>query len=489
MKNKLKKSIVYRLFLVTTLLLVASSICTYSIIYMLLPNYYYKYKKMTIEKQLDSVVDNSPKLDIDNIEEYLEKISADNNAIILVTDDYGRVVYFTNVPQKGFITVPEQEELPYFKNKDNLNSRSTYKSRRKIKFYNTNENYNLYLSAPLQPISEASKVLILLIPYIGLVVILISVIGGLIYSKFISKPLISMNKVAKEMAKLDFTKKCEVKREDEIGELSQSLNDLSYNLRISMEELQKANEQLMDDILKEREIEKKRREFIAAISHELKTPITILKGQIEGMLSNIGIYKDRDKYLKRNLEVLNDMEYMVKETLEISKLESQGFKPKKEKVSLSNMVEECIYRISFIAIKKNITINKNIKKDLFVYGDNKLLKKVINNIITNAINHSPENEKVYLNIYEEKDEIILIVENTGIHINEDEIKEIFKPFYRIEKSRNRKSGGSGLGLYIVKMILDLHNAKYSISNTEKGVLFKVLLKKYNIYIKNRKVKS
>ncbi len=153
------------------------------------------------------------------------------------------------------------------------------------------------------------------------------------------------------------------------------------------------------------------------------------------------------------------------------------------------MVEECIYRISFIAIKKNITINKNIKKDLFVYGDNKLLKKVINNIITNAINHSPENEKVYLNIYEEKDEIILIVENTGIHINEDEIKEIFKPFYRIEKSRNRKSGGSGLGLYIVKMILDLHNAKYSISNTEKGVLFKVLLKKYNIYIKNRKVKS
>ncbi len=100
LKNKLKKSIVYRLFLVTTLLLVASSICTYSIIYMLLPNYYYKYKKMTIEKQLDSVVDNSPKLDIDNIEEYLEKISADNNAIILVTDDYGRVVYFTNVPQK-----------------------------------------------------------------------------------------------------------------------------------------------------------------------------------------------------------------------------------------------------------------------------------------------------------------------------------------------------------------------------------------------------
>lgn len=244
-----------------------------------------------------------------------------------------------------------------------------------------------------------------------------------------------------------------------------------------MEELQRANEQLLDDIAKEREIEKKRREFIATISHELKTPITILKGQIEGMLSNIGIYKDRDKYLKRNLEVLNDMEHMVKETLEISKLESQGFKPRKEQVSLSKIVEECIYNTSFIAKRKNIFIDKNIKENLFVCGDSKLLKKVVNNIITNAINHSPENEKVYASLHEERDEIVLKVENTGIYIEENELKEIFKPFYRIEKSRNRKSGGSGLGLYIVRMILDAHNGEYSISNSERGVEFKLYLKK------------
>ncbi|MBO0583374.1 HAMP domain-containing histidine kinase [Clostridium botulinum] len=470
---------VYKLFLVTTLLLVISSICTYSIIYMLLPNYYHKYKKMTIENQLDSIVDNVPKLDINNIEEYLGQISFNNNANIVVTDEYGNVIYFTNVLQKGLVTIPKKEDLSHFKNIEKTNTRSVYTSYRKIKFYNSEEKYNLYLTAPLQPVSEASKVLFLLIPYIGLVVILISVIGGLIYSKVISKPLISMNKVAKEMAKLDFTKKCTVKGEDEIGELSQSLNDLSNNLRISMEELKRANEQLLDDIAKEREIEKKRREFIATISHELKTPITILKGQIEGMLSNIGIYKDRDKYLKRNLEVLNDMEYMVKETLEISKLESQGFKPRKEQVSLSKIVEECIYNISFIAKRKNIFIDKNINEDLFVHGDSKLLKKVVNNIITNAINHSTESEKVYANLHEEKDEIVLKVENTGIYIEENELKEIFKPFYRIEKSRNRKSGGSGLGLYIVKMILDAHNGKYSISNNEKGVEFKLCLKKYS----------
>ncbi|HDK7199235.1 TPA: HAMP domain-containing protein, partial [Clostridium botulinum] len=250
MRNKLKKSIVYKLFLVTTLLLVISSICTYSIIYMLLPNYYHKYKKMTIENQLDSIVDNVPKLDINNIEEYLGQISFNNNANIVVTDEYGNVIYFTNVLQKGLVTIPKKEDLSHFKNIEKTNTRSVYTSYRKIKFYNSEEKYNLYLTAPLQPVSEASKVLFLLIPYIGLVVILISVIGGLIYSKVISKPLISMNKVAKEMAKLDFTKKCTVKGEDEIGELSQSLNDLSNNLRISMEELQRANEQLLDDIAK-----------------------------------------------------------------------------------------------------------------------------------------------------------------------------------------------------------------------------------------------
>lgn len=211
---------------------------------------------MTIENQLDSIVDNVPKLDINNIEEYLGQISFNNNANIVVTDQYGNVIYFTNVLQKGLVTIPKKKIYLILKYRK-TNTRSVYTSYRKIKFYNSEEKYNLYLTAPLQPVSEASKVLFLLIPYIGLVVILISVIGGLIYSKVISKPLISMNKVAKEMAKLDFTKKCTVKGEDEIGELSQSLNDLSNNLRISMEELQRANEQLLDDIAKEREIEKK----------------------------------------------------------------------------------------------------------------------------------------------------------------------------------------------------------------------------------------
>ncbi|KEH96788.1 HAMP domain-containing sensor histidine kinase [Clostridium massiliodielmoense] len=477
MKNKAQKSITHKLFLVTTLLLVISSMCTYAIVYLMLPNKYYEYKEMTIESELDSAVFTSSKLDIDNIQEYFDELSFKNNAVILLENQQGRTIYFTNFPQKINNSIPKKVELPHFKNEDRFRHMKMYRGYRKIKFKNNNDVYSLYIHAPLQPISEASKVLIMLVPYIGFVVVLISVIGAFIYSKFVSKPLLSINRVAKKMANLDFNEKCYVKGEDEIGELSKSLNDLSYNLKLSMESLKNANEKLLDDIAKEREIEKKRREFIATISHELKTPITILKGQIEGMLSNIGIYKDRDKYLKRNLEVLTDMEYMVKETLEISRFESQGFKPHKEKVNLAKIVYDCITKTSIIAMEKNISIYKNMKENLFVYGDSKLLKKVVYNVITNAIKHSYENEKVYVSMYEDTEKVLLKVENTGVNIDEEEIKEIFKPFYRIEKSRNRKSGGSGLGLYIVKMILDSHEARYSISNNEVGVEFKIWLSK------------
>ncbi|MCS4526575.1 hypothetical protein JTS98_11635 [Clostridium botulinum] len=114
---------------------------------------------MTIENQLDSIVDNVPKLDINNIEEYLGQISFNNNANIVVTDEYGNVIYFTNVLQKGLVTIPKKEDLSHFKNIEKTNTRSVYTSYRKIKFYNSEEKYNLYLTAPLQPVSEASKVL------------------------------------------------------------------------------------------------------------------------------------------------------------------------------------------------------------------------------------------------------------------------------------------------------------------------------------------
>ncbi|WP_242847852.1 sensor histidine kinase [Fervidicella metallireducens] len=444
-----------------------------------------------MERGLNNLSDKLKNISVDEGVYYLDEFATNNNVSMVVVDSNGYIVYFPSEitkffygkPHKEFSTpfsynIPDREEsVNGSKGKKNL---SRYTCWKEITFAEDPQVYTVLVTARLQPIDEASKVLVMFMPYIGMIVLIVSVTGALIYSKIIAQPLIRITNVAKEMAKLNFDKKCIVTGEDEIGELSKSLNELSYNLQKTMTELKDANEKLVNDIEKERELEKKRREFLATISHELKTPITIIKGQLEGMIANIGVYKQRDKYLNRSHQVLMDMENMVKEILEISKIESDGFKPNLKEVNISNLINSLVNSVSVLAEEKNIDMIMNISDNLFVYVDEMLIKKAIANIINNAINHTNRGEKVYLNLVEKEEHIIFEVENTGVHIEEKELSEIFKPFYRLEKSRSRSTGGSGLGLYIVKMILDAHNIRYKMNNTELGVMFQTSFPKLKI---------
>lgn len=177
------------------------------------------------------------------------------------------------------------------------------------------------------------------------------------------------------MANLDFSEKIEVRSTDELGELSNSLNDMSINLQQAMFDLKKANQQLKNDIEKEREIETKRREFFAIVAHELKTPLTVMKGYLEGMIYNIGPYQNRDQYLKKNHQIIESMEQLVREILSMSKLEQHTFKLKVEEVNLSKLIDTITKDLEFFASQKSIQIIKEIDSDLSVYTDRVLLKK------------------------------------------------------------------------------------------------------------------
>lgn len=489
MKNNIRKSITFKIFKITSILLITSAICIYFILYFLLPSYYYKYKKSTIETGLNKLVNTVSILPIKDAKKYFDEFNVKYTVSLTIQDSMGRPVYLpfnliemtlenqNNMPympssivtaQAGSLLVSGSKQIP-----------SAYMVSRQIKFLNDNESYTMNVIVPLQPIDEASKVLLNLVPLIGLVVIIISVIGAFIYSKIITKPLLKINNAAKHLAALDFEKSCEIKSEDELGEIALSLNELASNLQYTMNELKNTNLKLLDDIAREREIERKRREFTATISHELKTPITIIKGQLEGMLGNIGAYKDRDKYMNRALIVLQDMESMVREILEVSKLEAHGFKPQYTEINLSYLVKTHLEKLSYLANEKNISLNLKISEEVYVQADEKLIKKAISNVINNSITHTARNEKVFVNLYVENDRVVLTVENTGAHIDEAEFEKLFNPFYRIEKSRSRSTGGSGLGLYIVKMILEAHGIEYKMSNTESGVCFKITFNRSN----------
>jgi two-component system sensor histidine kinase VanS len=330
----------------------------------------------------------------------------------------------------------------------------------------------LRVSATLQPINEASQVLQMLIPYICLLIFIVSISGALVYSRIVSKPLLEINQVAKKMSNLDFAIRIERKSSDEIGELSNSLNEMSAKLQRTMQDLKAANLKLKSDIEKEREIEAKRRGLFGIISHELKSPITAVKGQLDGMIHEIGVYKNRDTYLRRSYKILEGMEHLVYDILHISKLEHQIVSPKVEQINLSVLIGDVIKELEYIANEKNIRVTDDIEADLMIYLDSKLLEKAFKNVIHNAIVYSNPLEQVMVKLKKTGHGTLKFrVLNTGAKISEDEIGKLFEPFYRLEKSRNRNTGGSGLGLYIVKMVLEALSIDFSIKNTARGVLF------------------
>ena len=235
---------------------------------------------------------------------------------------------------------------------------------------------------------------------------------------------------------------------------------LARDLDLALEKLQAANSKLKSEQELEREQSQRTKEFLTAITHELKTPIAILKGQIEGMKDNIGAYKDRDKYLARANMVAKNFENMVQEISVIAEIGSADFHVKKKETDLAELVRSEAEELSGLMEEKNMELTLSLPTSCKCLVDPDLMEMVIRNLLVNALRYSPAGEKIKVELYEneQKKETVFKIENNGVHIPEKDLVRIFDAFYRVEASRNKATGGNGLGLYIVREILEQHNA-------------------------------
>ena len=327
-------------------------------------------------------------------------------------------------------------------------------------------NATMSVTGGVRAVNQAAEALGRVLPFLIGVVLVISLAGSFFYARFITRPIVSISRVAWRIASLDFKARWTKHRGDEIGALGDSLNLLSDNLSGALNQLESANQTLQRDIDRERELDRQRLAFFSAVSHELKTPVTILKGQLSGMLAQVGIYRDREKYLARALEVTGRMEGLVKEILTVSRIESGSFSLKATPIDLSALLQKQLEMDAELIEQKNLTVEMDLQSTT-VQGDEQLLDKALSNVVLNAILYSPSGASILV----EAGDCAFTIENTGASIPEDSLAELFTPFYRVEQSRSRKSGGSGLGLYLVKTILDRHGATCEIENTERGVQF------------------
>ena len=330
----------------------------------------------------------------------------------------------------------------------------------------------VFVLSTLQPVGEATSITRKYYVYVYIAAVVLIAILSLIYSKMISKPLISLNATASRISELDFSAKCLVNSNDEIGNLGKTLNFLSEKLGTTLNELKTANENLKGDIEKEKQLEKMRKEFIASVSHELKTPISLIEGYAEGLKDGVPKGDDVDYYLDVIIDESKNMNSLVCDMMDLSQLESGNFKLKMSKFNIFEFVNS-IYKKHLNSINDKhlkLTMPPSLK-DIMVYGDSYRIEEVISNLISNAMRHTPINKTISITLKILEHKILLEVENEGSFIEMKDLDRIWDKFYKADKSGNKHLGGTGLGLSIVKNILLLHESDFGVSNTDVGVCF------------------
>ncbi|MCV4229963.1 ATP-binding protein [Virgibacillus sp. LDC1] len=335
------------------------------------------------------------------------------------------------------------------------------------------EDRYLFVMTSMQPVGEAVGTLKQYVIYIAPMIVVLVMVLSLIYSRMVSRPLVQLNRSAARLAKLDFSAQAEIRSKDEFGELSRSMITLSQNLDAALKELTRANARLQEDVEEKLRSEQLRKELIANISHELKTPLGIVKGFAEGLQDGVADDK-RERYLAFIVNETDRMNALIMDMLELSKFEVKAIRLQPRSFSLTDLIQQAADSFTRQLEDKRLqlSIHQGQDEEAIVQADSRRIEQVILNLLSNAIRHAEENSVVTIRLLRmSPGKVTTIIENAGKPISKAEMGRIWDQFYRAERSRDRKSGGTGLGLAIVKHILVLHESDYGVMNTERGVAF------------------
>ena len=487
---RIKHSLTLRIFLMTCGLMIAVCAATYGAIAYLTPLTYTSILEEELDQKTEALLTALSGREPSACDELVSTFCRETGAALRLTDAYGRILYDTisseaylveGTAGRMAITTEDSETLEQdavMQATETEDATGTAESvihqitvtdayisadeARTFFFQDGTMGYLLVVDGK-KAVNQASEAMKKTLPFLALLILGVSLLTSFFYARWITRPIVDISHIAA----LNFSSRWAQHRTDEIGALGDSLNTLSDNLSDALTKLKTANERLQQDMERERDMERQRSAFFSAASHELKTPVTILKGQLSGMLAQIGVYGDRDKYLARALQVTGRMESLIKEILIISRIEAGSFVLKTDTVNLSEMMERQLELDEELLAQKGLHIEKHMASDVTIRGNQDLLTNALDNVLMNAILYSPQGASIRILL----DAHTMTIENTGVSIPEEALPQLFTPFYRVEQSRSRQSGGSGLGLYLVRLILELHNASYEIKNSEDGVVF------------------
>ena len=490
--NKIKeafKSVRVKLFITLTCLIMLI-IAFLIIVNNFVLEQFFLYSKTRALKEVYATVNKYyNNLESSAVQSELEKIAIKNNFDILIRNNENVNIYTSN--KNFFSTLGEITEMTnrFDENYGETIYKSSEYTIKKMKDTKTqityillsgelDNGYLLYVRIPITSIEESVKISNNFLYLMAGITILVSAVIISFVSRKFADPILELNSIAKKMANLDFSHKYRITdADDEINNLGKSINRMSDKLESTIKQLRTTNIELEKDIEEKSKIDEMRKSFISDVSHELKTPIALIQGYSEGLLENVNTDEEsRRFYAEVILDETNKMDRLVKQLLELMKLE-YGKREFNDKIF--NIVEaenEVIRKSKVMLEEKDVQVKLENTDEINVLADDFYIEQVLTNYITNAIKNVKEkNGEKYIEIQNEinieKNKVRIRVFNTGENIKEEYLDKIWNRFYKIDESRNRNDGGTGIGLSFVKAIMQNYGNSYGVINKENGVEF------------------
>ena len=484
------KSVRGKLF-ITLCVVVLSIILFLIIVNSVVLEKYYQYTKSNQLKQLFETINlyYNGEIVIDDIEDELDQTSIKNNFDIIIKNQQGNITYMSN---KNFLSnikivmefwgANKNQEYEIIEETNRLQIRTIKDTETKINYImlsgKLDNDYETYIRIPLSFIQESVRISNRFLYTLAGITIIIGGIAIIYISKRFSNPISELNNIAKKMANLDFSHKYIVtKEDDEINELGKSINEMSNKLEKTINQLRNTNIELEKDIEKKSKIDEMRKSFISDVSHELKTPIALIQGYSEGLLENVNTDEESRKfYAEVILDETNKMDKMVKQLLELTKLEYEKREFNDRVFNIVELEKEIVRTSQVMINDKNTKVLFETDEKINVFADDMYISQVITNYLTNAIKHVKEVDgqnyiKVTNLIYEDRKKVRVNIFNTGENISKENLNRIWNRFFKVDEARNRNDGGSGIGLSIVRAIMNNYGNDYGVENKENGVEF------------------
>ena len=437
----------------------------------LLPSYYTAKEKKhmaAVAKKIDDV-----DLYSSNAGRDLSSILSNTNYSLRIFDSFGNSLFTTyDAPVADYKGEYEANALP----DNNVTSKGFFREKRNNKAflrYSTqlSGGETLVLGIQQSLLKSSAEVANEFIIIVALGCLAFTILWVFVLSKRIAKPIGNMTEIATDMARLDFSRKLNVKGEDEIAKLAAAINELSGTLDITLKDLESKNRKLMGEIEAERKLDKMRKGFVANVSHELKTPLSIIGGYAEGLKLGLDSREETEQYADVIIDETSRMNELVISLLDLSRLESGQISINSERYDIAEQVREFLNRMSSAFQSKNATVECKLPERLFVFADSARIAQVISNYLSNAASHIKDGGTLKIWSEIDNDTVKISVFNTGNVIKKEDMQHVWESFWRGEQSHKRDKDRFGLGLSIVRAITERHGSECGVYNLGDGVVF------------------